>query len=930
MDYKHTLNLPKTNFAMKANLPNNEPKWLAQWQEQDIYTQLRTQRAGKQKFILHDGPPYANGRIHIGHAVNKVLKDIVVKSKSLSGFDAPYVPGWDCHGLPIELNVEKKHGKAGSKVEPEKFRSVCRDYAHTQIELQKTDFIRLGIIGDWDNPYLTMQQSVEAAIVRSLADIYKKGHLLKGYKPVHWCFDCMSSLAEAEIEYADKRSTALDVGFAVVRDDNAAFLFDALPKDACVYAVIWTTTPWTLPANQAVCVHPDLPYLLVGNASGGYLLLAKALHEDVQSRYGCDLLIVQEFAGQQLLGLRLQHPFDARYVPILAGAHVETTLGTGLVHTAPDHGVDDFRVCSEHNIATRLLVSGKGVYVDTVPVVGGMHIWQAESAIIEHLQSTGVFVHVAPFEHSYPHCWRHKTPVVFRATPQFFIKMDEVANSAYEATDAIEFFPPTGKLRLQAMLANRPDWCVSRQRYWGVPIVAFVHKQTGNLHPKTYEIMCQVADTIGHNGLESWFAMGSKDLLGDEAQDYEKLTYTLDVWYDSGTTHTSVLRTRAELAFPADVYLEGSDQHRGWFQSSLLSSVAMYDKAPYKQIITHGFVVDKQGKKMSKSIGNVISPQDIIKSKGADIVRLWVASSDYHNEITIGEATLQTSVDLYRRIRNTARFLLANLADFDPQKDILPAEQWVGLDRWIVKQAHELQQKIQQKSDMYNFVMVVQMIYNFSCNELGATYLDVIKDRQYTCKPQSNARKSAQNALYHLVHAYARWLVPFVSFTADEIYSHIPGVADNDSVLLQQWYDFSPYVHDAPITDTVWQLLLELREIINKSAEHKRSQKEIGALLGCDLTLYLNQAAKELLAPYKHELHFFFISSKVTLLPLVDDVGEPTALPSVRIAITSSTAKKCVRCWHHTDTVGSVDAHPELCARCVTNIEGEGEQRHFF
>lgn len=926
MDYKETLNLPRTKFAMKANLPQREPICLARWRNAKIYQQLRRSRAGKPIFVLHDGPPYANGLIHIGHAVNKVLKDIIIKYKNLDGFDAPYVPGWDCHGLPIELNVEKQHGKAGATVTPEVFRSLCRSYAEIQIELQKKDFMRLGIIGDWDNPYLTMHAPVEANIVRSLAAIYKNGYIKKGDKPVHWCFECMSSLAEAELEYVNKRSTAVDVGFALVPNEAAAFLYQHLPKESVIYAVIWTTTPWTLPANQAVCINPTIRYSLVKQETY-YLLLATDTLTNAEGRYECELTVITEITGDKLCGLYLQHLFADKTVPILAADHVATDIGTGLVHTAPDHGVDDFLVCQAHQINTLHLLDSRGVYEISTPVVGGMHIWRAEDTIINHIKQLGNFVHVKAFEHSYPHCWRHKTPVIFRATSQFFISMEAVARKAQIAVNKVAFFPSSGKERLQLMLDNRPDWCISRQRFWGVPIPFFLHKKTAELHPNTYALMMRIADMVEAQGLEAWFKLDASQLLGEQAAEYEALTHTLDVWYDSGTSHHSVLRPRTELTFPADVYLEGSDQHRGWFQSSLLSSIAIDGTVPYKHIVTHGFVVDENGKKMSKSLGNVISPQTIVDDKGADVLRLWVAMSDYHDEISISQTILQSSVDLYRRIRNTARFMLANLADCTPDTLLAP-DQWTAIDSWIVAHAKALQIDIQQQSERYNFVAIVQAIYHFSCDQLGSVYLDIIKDRQYTAQRDSQARRSAQSALYHLIHAFARWLAPFITFTAEEIYSHIPGTSDSDSILLETWYQL-PIIKPT-ITESDWELLLKVREAVHKVAENKRNNKQIGSLLSCNLVLYVDAAVASRLAPYLNELHFFFITSSVTIATFDGSAGEASIIPNMRIAITNSDAPKCTRCWHHNTTIGTHAAHPQLCARCVMNIETIGETRRFF
>lgn len=784
MDYKNTLNLSDTPFPMRGDMAKREPQMVALWQEQKRYQKIRAAAKGRPKFILHDGPPYANGDIHIGHAVNKVLKDMIVKSKTLAGFDAPYVPGWDCHGLPIELQVEKKHGK---NIPAAQFRELCRAYAAEQIERQKKDFIRLGVLGDWDHPYLTMDFKTEAEIIRTLGKINDNGYLYQGKKPVNWCLDCQSALAEAEVEYEDKVSPAIDVGFEV--NDNAALAkaFGVkLPSDAKVYAVIWTTTPWTLPANQAVCVHPELEYNLV-KTDKGYLILAAELAEKCLSRYqlaGSNDRGDGNAAncyGKALENLTLLHPFQDRVVPVICGEHVTLEAGTGLVHTAPAHGLDDYFVGQKYHLPTENPVGDDGKFISSTPAVGetplaGVFVLKANDIVLNGLQESGHLLHQEKMKHSYPHCWRHKTPIIFRSTPQWFIGMEQnskgkkpLREAANKAVDATEFFPSWGRARLEAMIRNRPDWCVSRQRNWGVPMPFFVHKETMQLHPRTAELLEQVAKRVEQQGIEAWFSLEAEELLGKDAAQYRKLTDTLDVWFDSGTTHASVLRQRDELKFPADLYLEGSDQHRGWFQSSLLTACAIDGRAPYDALLTHGFVVDGHGHKMSKSKGNVIAPQKIFDTLGADILRLWTASTDYSGEMTISDEILKRVVESYRRIRNTLRFLLANIADFDVTQQSLPVDQWLEIDRYALSLVTSLQTSVQQDYSRYEFHAVVQKLQAFCSEDLGGFYLDILKDRLYTTAPNSNGRRSAQNALYHITQSLTRLMAPILSFTAEEI-----------------------------------------------------------------------------------------------------------------------------------------------------------------
>ena len=946
---KYPLNLPDTAFPMRGDLAKREPQMLARWQEQQRYKKIRAAKQGKPVFILHDGPPYANGDIHIGHAVNKILKDIIVKSKTLAGYDAPYVPGWDCHGLPIELQVEKKHGKA---IPPSQFRELCRAYAKEQIERQKKDFIRLGVLGDWDHPYLTMDFNTEADIIRALGSIYERGYLYQGYKPVNWCLDCQSALAEAEVEHEDKVSPAIDVGFEV--KDKAALgkaFGVSLPGDAKVYAVIWTTTPWTLPANQAVCVHPNLQYDLIKTAKG-YLILAYDLATQCLARYQLGGSndrgdgIAATCKGAALEGLLLQHPFYEHSVPVICGDHVTLEAGTGLVHTAPAHGLDDYAVGQKYNLPTDNPVGDDGKFTTNLPLVGGLFVWKANDVVIAALQNSGHLLHIEKVQHSYPHCWRHKTPIIFRATPQWFIGMgqpypglqlpspesgrapvgESLRDLAKHAVDDTQFFPSWGRARLEAMIKNRPDWCVSRQRSWGVPMPLFTHKETGELHPRTMELLEQVAKLVERDGIEAWFSLNSVDLLGAEAEHYKKLTHTLDVWFDSGVTHASVLQRRAELHAPADLYLEGSDQHRGWFQSSLLTGCAINGRAPYNALLTHGFVVDGSGHKMSKSKGNVIAPQKIFDTLGADILRLWTASTDYSGELTISDEILKRVVESYRRIRNTLRFLLANIADYDHVKHAQPVEQWIEIDRYALALTKNLQDELTHPENgcyaKYEFHTAVQKLLSFCSEDLGSFYLDILKDRLYTAGENSAARRSAQNALYHITHALARLIAPILSFTGEEVWEALSGKNDV-SVFEQQWYEF-PKVPEQRDLLNEWASVRQIREMVSKRLEEKRVAGEIGSSLAAELDIHIPTSSPlyELFSRFGDDLRLVFITSRATLH--AGNEGSP-----IQIFPTASSHTKCERCWHYRADVGSDADHPTICGRCVSNLYGSGEARKY-
>ncbi len=949
-DYKHTLNLPQTDFPMRGNLAQREPGFLKQWQDMDLYHRIRKLAAEQQRprFVLHDGPPYANGDIHIGHAVNKVLKDIIIKSKTLSGFDAPYIPGWDCHGLPIELMVEKKMGKASIAVSHSEFRDACRAYAGKQVDGQREDFKRLGIFGEWDKPYLTMDHKFEAGIVRALAKIIANGHLHKGAKPVHWCVDCGSSLAEAEVEYEDKTSPAIDVRFEVLNEEALmarCHHVEGAAGSGPVSIVIWTTTPWTLPANQAVAVNPDFEYAVVqcdgvGSHVAERLIIAQDLLSDVMARCAVDdYRVVAYCKGSDLEGLKVMHPFYDREVPVIVGDHVTLDAGTGAVHTAPGHGQEDYAVGLKYHLKVDNPVDTDGKFLPDTPLFAGQHVFKANDSVLEVLKAKGKLVHEESIRHSYPHCWRHKSPIIFRATAQWFISMEQnkLRQQCLAAIKDTQWMPSWGQARIEGMVENSPDWCISRQRSWGVPIPLFVHKQTGKLHPDTESLLQKVADEIEQRGINAWFEADAEHYLGEDAANYEKSQDILDVWFDSGVSHHVVLHEREGMSdYPvADLYLEGSDQHRGWFQSSLKTAMAMYNKPPYKAVLTHGFTVDSKGQKMSKSKGNVVAPQKLIKSLGADILRLWVASTDYSGEMTVSDEIVKRTADAYRRIRNTARFLLSNLHGFDPDKDMLPAEKMLALDKWAVEHTRQLQDRIVATYGSYEFHQIYQQLHNFCAGELGSFYLDIIKDRQYTTQADSIARRSCQTAMYHVLEAMVRWLAPICSFTADEIWACMPGKR-SDSVFLEQWYALpAMYDSDKQRDDELafWQQITEVREAVNKELEALRVSGEIGSGLAAEVDVYCGQEIFTLLQKLGDELRFVLITSEARIHKVVNEPPKEaqhytlSSNDEIWVAVAASAHQKCVRCWHHREDVGANSTHPELCGRCIENIEGDGEQR---
>jgi isoleucyl-tRNA synthetase len=941
-DYKHTISLPDTTFPMRGDLPKREPGMLKRWQDMNWYEAIREKTKTREKtFVLHDGPPYANGSIHIGHAVNKTLKDIVVKSKLLSGFDAPYVPGWDCHGLPIELAVEKKYGKVGDKMDAAAFRQKCREYASEQIDGQSNDFQRLGVLGNWKNPYRTMDFKFEADMLRSLAKIIERGHLARGAKPVHWCFDCGSALAEAEIEYADKVSPAVDVAYDAIDSKALAKKFDYDADDAIVAVPIWTTTPWTLPASLAVTLGPDLDYVLIEAAARSgkrvLLVIAEALTETVATRYSLgEAKILGRAKGAALELLQLQHPFYSRVVPIILGDHVTTDAGTGAVHTAPGHGQEDFAVGLKYGLEVLNPIDGKGVYLPNTEIFAGQYIWKANDTIVALLQERGVLLASEKFSHSYPHCWRHKSPVAFRATPQWFISMDQ-ANLRADALTSIKkvaWVPEWGEARIVGMIDGRPDWCISRQRTWGVPIALFIHKQTGEPHPRSVELMREVAKLVEQKGADAWYAINPGEFLGDEAEQYDQVKDILDVWFDSGVTHEGVLAARPEdgLHKPADLYLEGSDQHRGWFQSSLLTGIAMDGVAPYRQVLTHGFTVDAQGKKMSKSLGNVVEPQKVNDSLGADVLRLWIAATDYRNEMSVSDDILKRSADAYRRIRNTARFLLGNLAGFDPEKNLVAHEKMLLLDQWAVARTLAVQEEIIAAYERYDFAAVVSKLQNFCINDLGSLYLDVTKDRLYTMKVDSLGRRSAQTAMLHIAEAFVRWIAPVLSFTADEIWQTLPGKREAH-VLMETWYEkLQALPANAALSNADFDSVFALRDAVSKVLEPMRVNGDIGASLQAEVDVFVDEALLEKLQPVAEEIRFLFITSQLKLKPLSAKNPEAVAVEasSAFVYAKASAHSKCVRCWHYREDVGSHSDDPELCSRCEINVNGAGEERRYF
>ena len=925
-DYKDTLNLPETPFPMRGDLAKREPQWVKQWQEKGVYRRLRQLAKGRPRFVLHDGPPYASGDIHIGTAVNKILKDIIVKSKSLAGFDAPYVPGWDCHGMPIEAQIEKTHGKNLPVAETQR---LCRAFATEQIARQKLDFQRLGVLGDWENPYLTMAPGNEADEIRALGMLLQKGYIYRGLKPVNWCFDCGSALAEAEVEYEDRKDPAIDVAFRVFEDDLQKLekAFGAALKPTStkqVFAVIWTTTPWTLPGNQALNVHPDLVYQLV-DTEKGLLVLAAELRQACLDRYGLTGKVLAECKGKALENIRFKHPFYDRTSPVYLGEYVTTESGTGIVHSAPAYGVEDFESCRRYGMKDEDIltpVMGDGKFVSSLPLFGGLSIWDANAKIVKTLEEKGALLAVDwKHTHSYMHCWRHKTPLILRATTQWFAAMDKkikgesLREMALRGIAQTRFFPSWGQARLQGMIANRPDWTLSRQRQWGVPMPFFLHRETGTLHPRTPELLEEVAKRVQKGGIEAWQAVTAEELLGSESSQYEKSRDTLDVWFDSGTTHYTVLRGshREESAYPADLYLEGSDQHRGWFHSSLLTACMMDGAPPYKSLLTHGFVIDMEGRKMSKSKGTGMAPQQVSGTLGAEILRLWAAASDYSGELTISNEILKRVVESYRRIRNTLRFLLANTSDFDARKHAVAVADMVEIDRYALALTARLQKDVAEDYASYQFHLVVQKLQSFCSEDLGAFYLDILKDRLYTCGADSRPRRSAQSALFHITHSLVRLMAPILSFTAEELWQVFTGDGEQ-SVFFQSLHKL-PVPSDGDALMAKWSRLRELRIPVRKEIEDLRAAGKVGSSLQAEADLHAASADYDFLASLGDELRYVMLTSAVRLHHASE----------FQVKVASSAHPKCERCWHYRADVNGEG----LCARCVSNLNGPGEPRRY-
>lgn len=954
--YKHTLNLPKTDFPMKGNLPQREPQLLEFWQENKIYQQLHqlaverlaaaeSANAGypgsveAKVFTLHDGPPYANGDIHIGHAVNKILKDMVLKSRRLAGYAAAFTPGWDCHGLPIELQVEKKFGKRGSKMTDSEFVQKCRAYADGQIERQKTDFIRLGVFGDWDHPYKTSEFSTEAQTVRALGEILAQGHIYRGVKPVYWSVATGSALAEAEVEYQEKVSDSIDVRYPVIDVDDLATrlgLNKPLQEHVPVSVMIWTTTPWTLPSSLAVAVHSKLTYALVevkGENRHEYALVARDLLEPLSNRWkglDLDMVVLAEVQGQALEQLQLQHPFYERILPVILADHVTTEAGTGCVHTAPDHGPDDFHVAKKYGIGILNFVDDDGKFRSKVPLFNGEHVHKVNDSILDLLREKQTLFFASKLTHSYPHCWRTKTPLIFRTTSQWFMRTSapEFLKSSIKSLSNVKWVPEAGESRMRAMLETSPDWCLSRQRLWGTPIPFITHNETGELHPDMTSIIEKVAGVIEKQGIMGWHELELAALIGQDAKDYQKSSDTLDVWFDSGALHWSVGRALNSMQSPSDLFLEGSDQHRGWFQTSLKTSMAIHGRPPYKSVLTHGFVVDGQGKKMSKSIGNVVVPLEVIKKFGADVLRLWTAATDYTTEMAVSEEILSRNVDSYRRIRNTLRFMLANIHDFDPTQHLIAVGDLLPLDTWIVTRAKELQDEIQASFNEYQFLQAVQKVHHFCSIELGSFYLDVIKDRQYTCKADGLARRSAQTALFHCLEALIRWVAPILSFTAEEAWQQMPRPREK-SVMMATWYDLPKAAMASEYSPAFWRQLIAVRAAVNKEIEKARQEGIVRGSLDATVEIACSTDLQEWLNQLGSELRFILQVSKALVKNFNDERQISTDAEGMLIRVIANDDEKCERCWHRQPDVGQHDRHPSLCGRCVENIDGDGESRLF-
>ena len=919
-NYRDTLNLPKTDFSMKAGLPRKEPDILNFWEKTNLYKKIRQKYQGKELFLLHDGPPYANGAIHLGHSVNKILKDITIKSKTLQGLDSPFIPGWDCHGLPIELNVEKKHGKNSELVKnKETFQKACKEYAESQINKQLDDFKRLGVLGDWENSYKSLDPKFEADIVRSLGIIYKEGHLEKGEKPVHWCQESGSSLAEAEVEYIDKTSKAIDVAFKVDHSSlkKVKDLFNAEDSDEISF-VIWTTTPWTIPSNVAVCINPKYKYSLI-KMNNKFYVISFEMIDQCSKRWKQTFDVISTIQGKKLSEIDLIHPFIERKSVLLHADHVTTETGTGCVHTAPAHGMDDYLICKKNNIDTIHSLNNKAFFKDELDFIAGLPAMKADPLIVEKLQEHNALINIEDYYHSYPHCWRRKTPLIFTSTPQWFISMkkNNLNKDALKHIKSVNWEPSWGLQRIESMLTDRPDWCISRQRNWGVPITLVVHKDTGEIHPDQNDLFEKFAQIIEKDGISSWDKLNLKDYI-DDHEEYIKTSDSLDVWFDSGVTHYAVSAKRFGTNIVADLYLEGSDQHRGWFQSSLLTGIAMNNSAPYKTVLTHGFVVDEEGRKQSKSLGNVVSPQKVWDNLGADILRLWVASTDFRSEMVASDEILKQTSDQYRRIRNTFRFILGNINDFS-NKDQINFEDQIELDKWIINEGYKLQERVLNLYDKYAYHKAVQAIHNFCVNELGGIYLDIVKDRLYTSKTDSLVRRSCQTSLDKLLNILIRLIAPILSYTAEEIWQSCPNLNNQEESVFLSNYLTNENKDKLEISNEEWKRLFEIKDSVNQSIEQLRNDNKLKGSLDAVVNIEARDADFSILEKLGTELHFLFISSEANIKK-----GS-----SLKITITNSEHEKCARCWHRDVTVGKNDLYREICQRCITNIAAEGEQRSF-
>jgi len=930
MEYKNTLNLPKTDFSMKANLNLREPEILRSWQEAGLYKKLRSQVHGRDLFILHDGPPYANGRIHIGHALNKILKDIIVRYKTLRGFDAPYIPGWDCHGLPVEHQLFKDLKKTKDQIGRVEFRKLAADYAMKYVDIQKEEFKRLGIIGEWDHPYLTLDKSYEEAILNSFAHLVEKGYVYRGLKPVNWCCRCETALAEAEVEYAPHESDSVFVNFEI-KDDAMSAKFgmsSGAPEDGKLFILIWTTTPWTLLANVAVAVHPDLEYIVVSHKGDAFILGKDLFNASLHEKLGFDdYKIVSQVKGSDLEGLVYRHPFGLREGKVVLADYVSKEEGTGCVHTAPGHGQEDFMTGAKYGLEVIMPVDEKGRFDQTVGEFSGEHVFKANEKIINKLNSLGALKLASKFEHTYPHCWRCKSPIIFRATKQWFLKIghNDLRKKLLKAIkEDIKWIPPSGEERIFSMVENRPDWCLSRQRYWGVPIPAVICKSCQH-QLLDVRVIRNLAKRVKEEGTNAWFTADIKDFLPTGLKcecgsvDFERSTDILDVWFDSGVSHQAVLKGNKGFKLPADLYLEGSDQHRGWFQASLIPSMAIDNRPPYISVLTHGFVVDSAGRKMSKSLGNVIAPQEIIKDYGADILRLWVLSSDYNEDVRISKEILTFTADAYRKIRNTARFILGNLNEFDPVRDAVKREDMPEIDRWAMFRLSKLIEDVTQGYDTYKFYHVFQRLFSFCNEEMSSLYMDILKDRLYTAGKNSISRRSAQTCLYVIGSALTKFLAPVCPFTADEIYKHMANAKDGsaESVLLSSWPKMRSDLDVKEVDVSDISRVLSLRPLILKALEEKRAKGEIGSSLEAKARLGIkDEAIFKIFSRFASELPFIFIVSQVEVVRVEksSEVIEVTVLPA--------EGKKCARCWNYSQDVGRIEEHPEICGRCAQAIKG--------